>query len=143
MNNKDISIKYLTLDAIDEKGNTIETLPQHAFVAHEEFKNVALCNSNIRVKEDGITKNFKDIKPEIIEHSACEDCKEIARKLINRETEIQRFYDASVSVFHETTKKVKELESELRRLKLELIKEQGNIKKAELKAQRMGCFNFL
>ena len=141
--NEGIPIKYQTLDAVDEKGNTIETLPQHAFISHEEFKNVALCNSNIRVKEDGTAKYFKDIIPEVIEHSACEECKEIAYKLINRETEIQTLYDAFLVDFNKKNNEIKRLKFKIKKLKLESIIIEGNIKKAELKAKDLGIFNFL
>lgn len=137
-------IKYSTLEVYTEDGIFDYALPQHAFISNGG-KAVAICDQNVHpVNEDGKQMHFNNLNGEIIDYSnCCENCTEIVKKLEDRETEVQRFYDNAVGEFHRLNYEIKEFEKVMAKLKLDRLKAQSDIKKAEMRADEFGLKCFL
>ena len=139
-------IKFLTLELRDGEGDFMETTLQHGFVKSKKHLNICLCNSNLHVHEPDFDAHmkFEDIpEQEIDETIVCQRCLFISTRLTSRDSETQRFYDKNLYEYESTNKKIEDLESELKKLKLQSIKLKSNLTKAELKAKELGISEFL
>lgn len=137
-------IKYYTLEVYSGDEH-LETLNQHAFVSNNG-KAVALCDQGIVPihRNTQRTVAFSDFKDEGLDpYNCCENCTEIVKKLEDRETEVQQFYDNAVGEFHRLNYEIKEFEKVMAKLKLDRIKAESDIKKAEMRADEFGLKCFL
>jgi hypothetical protein len=133
-------IKYKTVSSDTLKINKHQII-QHVIIRDDRGLSRCLCNKETDSKVSG---RFAGFNSETIDESIlCSRCAALSSKLINRESEVQRFYDITLKEISSLDEEISKIESNLKKLKLKRIKAQSDISKAKMRAKELGVYNFL